>query len=682
MCGTEKQMIGPLAGIKLGFFDPDSLLTAGSSSYWNPPKPIQRHTTAPHEIHIIRGLHVVCMPRLRWSQSVSDDAEVAVVRCETEDQGETLGRTSYDIRATFTDSISDEARFISPGDAVVENVEWLSADSPTDLMATVTVLEATTVERVVGYWDTTRTPLYLPSKSFLKAAEAASNGNRDAVRTVLDAFDTPVQIPVICGAFLDHQSVIDLVETVTSVDRHAASVIHSYRYPILRGALVSPIGLDVESAAELELLADGFDSMEAIGNVDYLDCLADVMATAHGSIEETDRLLESLGYELSELETEADGQFFAYYLAHVVLCDGFTTAVEHTRQRRRHLNEDYEQLKQEARNAPYRRRGETWRRLLSPAARMTMGEFAYVLANALYWTGEVSRSDSRVSELLCEAAAAVARVIDLADLEASAEYELNLAAGHRLRAAHQYEPAAKRFEQSAELATTNEPLPEWKPSYNKRIVRAHHLQGAGKHERARNVLGAGIKDLLQQDVHPESANRAIHHLKGRQLEVEAASRRNSDLSEVPYLLADASEHYEAIGFDRSRDRAERKLATATQRSQSQTETEATEQPKQPHPDDSGGVSTGEQSQSAPEPSESVSAAEPSSPSEPEREVVDESPPQETPSFSEPPAYPELDDGLAPYDKDKAGSGDIMTGPDTATENPEYPEGYDQEPGWY
>jgi hypothetical protein len=68
--------------------------------------------------------------------------------------------------------------------------------------------------------------------------------------------------------------------------------------------------------------------------------------------------------------------------------------------------------------------------------------------------------------------------------------------------------------------------------------------------------------------------------------------------------------------------------------------------------------------------------------EPGREVVQESPPLETLWFPEPSTYPDLNDGLVPFDDKKTGSGDIMAGPDAPKPDSEYPDGYESEPGWY
>jgi hypothetical protein len=73
------------------------------------------------------------------------------------------------------------------------------------------------------------------------------------------------------------------------------------------------------------------------------------------------------------------------------------------------------------------------------------------------------------------------------------------------------------------------------------------------------VIDDGIGDLLAHDIRPEAANRAIHHLKGQQLEAEAESVGISDPSRVRGLLRDARDHYAVIDFDRSRDRVERKI---------------------------------------------------------------------------------------------------------------------------
>lgn len=257
------------------------------------------------EIHIVIDFDIIYVMTLRWSQSIADDMAVSLIQRDTQNTADDQRRTEYDVNFPFFEGETEAATFTTPGDAVIEKIERVRGSSTATVELRVGIPEESPIERLVATWDTGRTVVYIPSKSFLRECNAAIDGKSAAAQSVLDDFESPVQVPLICGAFLDLEEVIALVDTITSTHRYAASVIHSFRYPILRGALVSPTGLAVDSGAELETLVDGFDSMAKIGSVSYLDCLADTMATVHGSVGQTEALLESLGHDLSESHTRA-----------------------------------------------------------------------------------------------------------------------------------------------------------------------------------------------------------------------------------------------------------------------------------------------------------------------------------------------------------------------------------------
>lgn len=468
---------------------------------------------------------------------------------------------------------------------------------------------------------------------------------------------------------------IQLVETVTDAARHTASTLHSYRYPILRSALVNPTGLSVTTAADFEALVDGFDSIEAIGSVSAIDCVADAMLTVHGSVTETEDLLTTLGYDPAAFEQREDGRFFACLLAHTVLTEDVSAARGYAMRRRRHLDGHYERGKTEARNAPRHERGEKWRRLICAAAREPQGEFVYVLSNALYWTGYTVRSDSRVQELLSRAASVVVDRIDLPELAGWAKFERHVAAGHRLRSRNQFAAAENRFAEARQVAQRYNHLPEWQAQYNETVVRAHQQTDTGNPEAALKTIENGIETVLQYDLQPEAATRIVHHLKGQHCEIAADTVRASDPQEARSLLDEAREHYDAIDFTRSRDR--------TKRQQEQLPRSSTESP-----DSSPKTRTAHESGAA-ESEPAVETQQPTTESQTDSTssdgtATDEEPSPKAPeggderggetspptlprsgpeSFPEPESYPELNDSLTPHDESKTGTGDIMSGPD-------------------
>lgn len=640
---------------------------------------------------------------LRWTEQLSDGSSVTCLRQEG---GSDSQSTAYRLELPLSNDDVDELTVTAPGAAVettaIRNRES-DANSKSSSIVSVSLDDTVTIERIILDWAGGREVLYLPSNSFLESCESAIDGSASAARSVLEAFQTPVQLPMICGAFLDIPKVVDLVDVVTDSHRHAASIVHSFRYPIIRGALVDSAGLSVSTASDLETLVDGFDSIDAIGPVTLLDCVADSIATTHDSVAETERLITSLGYDLKSFETGEDGRFFACHLAQTVLAEGIDSAHGHAMSRRRHLDVNYERKKTEALNTPHSERAEKWRQLICPAARKSMGEFVYVLANALYWTGYSIHSDSRMQELLHAAATAAADNIDLPQLEAWATFERHVAAGHRLRRKNQFAGAVGRFEEATEVARRHDFLPTWDVRYNEIVVRAHARTTANDRRAAIDVIETGIEELLQYDLNPDTVNRVIRHLKGQQLEIEAEVLEGSDSEQAHSALSEARNHYDAIGFTRSRDRVSRKLTTVEKSlesvSTSSSGTASSSANTQPsrdsastneslaNPDSSDDTS---QSGSGPK-SEPASPSPSTSPSPPPSSATEASPSEDSSasetsrtapdSFSEPDEYPHLDDSLTPHDESKVGSGDIMSGPDAERDDPFLPEG-DPESGWY
>jgi pterin-4a-carbinolamine dehydratase len=433
----------------------------------------------------------------------------------------TDSQTQYRVEIPALTLEPGEWSVITPGSATV-TTSLQQRDVWTRVVEMISVPNKSSIERVIVEWDDGRGVLYLPSVRFRAMCESAIRGDTSAARSVINAVETPIQIPLLCGAFLKPDEVVELVDAVTSVDRYVASTIHSYRYPILRSALVNETGLSVTVASDFEVLVDGLDLIGSIGSVSMIDSVADTMLTSCESVTEAIELLETLGYDPAAFEQRGDGRFFACVLAHVVLTAGVSAARGHTVQRRRrhqHFEGHYERKKTEASMSSHNKRGEKWRRLVYPAASQPGGEFRYVLANALYWTGHTVRSDSRVQELLYRAASVVVERIDIPKLAGWAKFEWHVAAGHRLRSRHQFKAAERRFTKARQVAQRYTHLPEWQAQYSGVVVRAHRQSDAGEHEAALETLDDGMKHLLRYDLQPETATRIIHHLKGQHCEI-------------------------------------------------------------------------------------------------------------------------------------------------------------------
>jgi hypothetical protein len=183
-----------------------------------------------------------------------------------------------------------------------------------------------------------------------------------------------------------------------------------------------------------------------------------------------------------------------------------------------------------------------------------------VLAYTLYWTGEESRSDSRMGELLLRGAERVAAHTGQRKIERKARYKRLLVAGHRLRGTHCWEPSVANFEAAWELAVTYPFLPEWEPILAQGLVRSRGLSVAGDHEGAVEVLDRTLEAYLLADPPKSVANESVRHLRAQKCEIESLRYRSEDPARARELLAEARAYYEAIGFDRSREKIERQLA--------------------------------------------------------------------------------------------------------------------------
>ena len=592
----------------------------------------------------------------------------------------TDSQTQYRVEIPALTLEPGEWSVITPGSAMV-TTSLQQRDVWTRVVEMISVPDKSSIERVIVEWDGGRGVLYLPSAPFRAVCEDAIRGDTSAARSVIDAVEAPIQIPLFCGAFLEPDEVVELVDAVTGVDRYVASTIHSYRYPILRSALVNETGLSVTTASDFEILVDGLDLIGSIGSVSIIDSIADIMLTSCGSVAEALDLLETLGYDPAAFEQRGDGRFFACVLAHAVLTAGVSAARGQTMRRRRHFEEHYERKKTEAGMSPHHERGEKWRRLVHPAASQPGGEFRYVLANALYWTGHTVRSDSRVQELLYRAASVVVERIDVPRLAGWAQFEWHVTAGHRLRSRTQFQAAERRFTEARQVAQHYTHLPEWQARYNRVVVRAHRQQDADEHETALKTIDEEITELLKYDLQPETATRIIHHLKGQHCEIAAETARSSDPQRARSLLSEASDHYDAIGFTRSRDRAkrneERIPRTGSEIRDSSSDTRTSHQsgatkPEAPvgtdqlasksPPDSTDGDNTATDEESSLPSSDSGGKQD--------REIPRDFPRDGPESFPEPDSYPDFNDPLIPHDESKTGSGDIMLGPDGNNAEPD------------
>lgn len=618
------------------------------------------------------------MRQYRWRNHLPNGNSVDVVCLEGGDSvSEEQDAVEYHITLSEAATGAEPVRAVPRTDQSHLTVTRIQNSSAAAF--SVTVPAGCGLSRIHLSYDEGQYPLSLPGPTFQNTCSAAINGDPDAIETLLEEFATPPLVPVICGEFLTIAEVGALIENLTKTDFHAAGTLHSFRYDLVRSAIVSPVGLSVGSTEELDSLVAALDQNEHIGSVKLVDVLGDAMATSVDTPAATEALVADLGYDLATLERYEDDLFFACYLSQLVLTEGIRVAEGHVMQRRYHLEGDYVRRKTEAKNAAYDDRGRVWRELLCLAGRESLDEFTYVLANALYWSGEVSRTDSRMNELLLEAAASVAADIGLTKVEGRAQYDRQLGRGHRLRGQHCYSMAEAQFERAGEIAANHEFLPNWEPVYCAANVRSAELQAAGKHEQAIDTLDEVLERLFEYDVSSSKLNHIVHHLEGKKLEWEAQiASFGADGPDPVSLLEEAQSHYKAIGFERSRDRTARKLQHAKRRAPSSSTNEPTATSSSNESSTTAGSSN--KSSSAISSTTESKATSPASKTEARSQTEQTSPSESSGSQPSPRARqprdhvhssharddvgsnPDLDDFLTPPDPDEVGSADLMTSP--------------------
>ncbi|MUV61463.1 hypothetical protein [Halobacterium sp. CBA1126] len=420
------------------------------------------------------------------------------------------------------------------------------------------------------------TALRFPGPSFDDRLTAALDGDEAAAHELLAAADSVVALALACGPLLDAEGFVALVDALATASETASDDLHATRYDLARIAATTAVGPPVATADEFEALAEGLDGVDAIGDVSVLDALADVVAVAHDTAGETRRFLSDLGYELPLLAERDDGRFLAAYLAQVARTAGVRDAKQAAARRAANTDHSaFEEAKAAAERADYWDRGAAWRDAVLPAASESFPTFAYVLANALYWTGEVGRSDSRADELLHEGAAAAARTIDLDWVEGHAAFERARAAAHRHRSKRNHALALAQFEAAREVAESYSFLDPWEPTYSHAVVRSNALSTTGDHERAVAVLDDALEELREQGVPDERFAEMRAHLEGQRHERRAIVADDGD--RLAHLEA-ALDNYESVGFERSIERIEAKLDDAEEAATGGSEDRARPQP--------------------------------------------------------------------------------------------------------
>jgi hypothetical protein len=438
---------------------------------------------------------------------------------------------------------------------------WVSRDATVErdgeARATVTVRERTGVVRLrVQVADGTGW-LWLPGPSFSAACETAADGDRDAARRVLAEFESATALAFALGELLDGATLVDVLDAVAAASERAADDLHARRYDFLRGALVTTAGPNLGGAEEIESLVGGLDGIDDIGDVAFAPVVADAMALATETVRGARAFVRDHGYSVADL-VDRDDRFFAYWLAHAARTGGVRAAKREAAGRS--IDASFEAARGAAEHADYWDRGGAWRDAAAAAASESDDAFAFALANALYWTGEVDRGDSRVDELLFDGAEAAARDIGLAWVTGHARFERARAVGHRHRTSTNHALAISAFEDAREVASEYDFLDPWEPTYSRAVVASNMHSARGDHDAAIDAIEAGKAALAEQAVPSDRREEMVAHLDAQRRERLA----NQTTGETRRTHLDAAlAGYESIGFERSVERVREKLATDT-----------------------------------------------------------------------------------------------------------------------
>ncbi|WP_435095139.1 hypothetical protein [Halarchaeum sp. P4] len=545
--------------------------------------------------------------RFRWTHTLADGSESTVTRVVGDHE-------TGDAPAT-DDTGSDAAPDVESGPR--RRYDWrlpesLPVETPADdvtlerdgARVTVIVPDGVGAAHVRVTTDAGTSRLTLLDPTVGGHLTDALRGDDEAAHALANAFGSAVAAVHACAATLDIEGIVDLVDALASADGDASDDLHARRYALCRAAALGTNGLALARAAEFERLAEGLDSVADIGDVDTLDALGDLVAV-HGL-----EPVRDLGYDLVRLAHREDGRFEAYWLAAVARGrpDGATeraSASNATREQDgleaardvasgRGADGEYGRLKDRAADADYHERGAAWRALCGPASRRSRSEFAYVLANACYWTGEVGRTDARADELCYDGAIAAARAEGIEWITAHARYERARAVGHRHRSARNHAFAVAAFERARAVAVEYDydGLTPWDPLYSRTVVASNAASARGDHTAAVRILEEGRDEIAALDPPAERFEEIRHHLDGQRHERLALVARTEEDGAVETHLEAAREHYAAVGFERSRERIDSKLEDARREDTSDRRARATGRagPKPRPPTDTRGPS--------------------------------------------------------------------------------------------
>lgn len=481
--------------------------------------------------------------RFRWERPLPGDATATVTRVVGDHE---LPEEGGERRFQVDCSARVEAAEADCGTASVAGDDSVTAVLPAD--AAVVRLRVTVPD------GTGR--LSLPGPAFEDRLTAALDGDTGAARALVREAGGVVALALSAGECLDVADLVALLDAVAGASGSAADDLHARRYDLARAVLATDAGPRVSERESVVSLAEGLDAIGAIGDVSLPAVVADAMHLAAGTPRGARAFLREYGFGVQELAERGDGSFLAALLAHATATGGVAAAkrlasgwpAEKT----------FEAAEADAESADYWERGEAWRAVVPTAADRGDEAFAYVLANALYWSGEVDRGDSRLAELLFDGAARAGREVGLEWVVGHARFERARARGHRHRTSRNHALAIAAFDAARAVADEYGFLDAWEPVYTRTVVASNMHSADGDHDAAVAALDEGKAALEALDVPEGRHEEMVAHLDAQRHERRAIQTGNP--AERRSHLDSALEGYEAVGFERSVERIREKLA--------------------------------------------------------------------------------------------------------------------------
>ena len=481
--------------------------------------------------------------RFRWERPLPGDATATVTRVVGDHE---LPEEGGERRFQVDCSARVEAAEADCGTASVAGDDSVTAVLPAD--AAVVRLRVTVPD------GTGR--LSLPGPAFEDRLTAALDGDTGAARALVREAGGVVALALSAGECLDVADLVALLDAVAGASGSAADDLHARRYDLARAVLATDAGPRVSERESVVSLAEGLDAIGAIGDVSLPAVVADAMHLAAGTPRGARAFLREYGFGVQELAERGDGSFLAALLAHATVTGGVAAAkrlasgwpAEKT----------FEAAEADAESADYWERGEAWRAVVPTAADRGDEAFAYVLANALYWSGEVDRGDSRLAELLFDGAARAGREVGLEWVVGHARFERARARGHRHRTSRNHALAIAAFDAARAVADEYGFLDAWEPVYTRTVVASNMHSADGDHDAAVAALDEGKAALEAMDVPEGRHEEMVAHLDAQRHERRAIQTGNP--AERRSHLDSALEGYEAVGFERSVERIREKLA--------------------------------------------------------------------------------------------------------------------------